>query len=94
MKMPRVSYCEVEECAYNRDQTCHALAITVGGGDDHMCDTFFEADTKGGDPDACACVGACRSTSCTHNQNLECKAPEINVGYESAEIDCKTYRRK
>ena len=30
MEMPVVTECAVEDCAYNRDHACHALAITVG----------------------------------------------------------------
>ncbi|WP_406445547.1 hemerythrin domain-containing protein [Streptomyces sp. NBC_00631] len=43
--MPAVTECEVENCAYNRDRACHALAITVGDTADvvvrhvqHLCD--------------------------------------------------------
>lgn len=94
MQMPKITQCEVSECAYNRNMMCHALAITIGGGDDHMCDTFYESEMQGGDPKSTGCVGACRSVSCTHNENLECCASEIKVGHKQMEIDCMTFKEK
>jgi hypothetical protein len=37
----KVERCEVSRCAYNLDNQCHAIAITVGGDAAHpRCDTF------------------------------------------------------
>ncbi|MGW2746605.1 DUF1540 domain-containing protein [Streptomyces sp. NPDC001450] len=91
MEMPVVRECAVEDCAYNRDHACHALAITVGDVHHAHCDTFFTASTKGGDPAATGRVGACKVSDCTHNQQFECRAPGITVGYVENEVDCMTY---
>jgi len=56
-----------------------------------MCDTFFEAEAKGGDPEASGGVGACRSTSCMYNEGYECQAAQIVVGREEHPADCLTF---
>ena len=91
MEMARIISCNVNECAYNQNDTCHAMAITVGGGPDHRCDTFFTAPAKGGSPETQGAVGACRTTACMYNQNLECAAPGIRIGREGQDIDCLTF---
>ncbi len=46
-KMPKVSECSVDSCAYNTQKSCHAIAITVGDpGGDPACDTFFVAEQR------------------------------------------------
>ncbi len=94
MLMPKISQCDVSECAYNHNKMCHALAITVGGGADHMCDTFIESEMQGGDPQTVGSVGACRCMDCGHNDSLECQANEIQIGHMKNEVDCMTYRSK
>ncbi|WP_202805980.1 DUF1540 domain-containing protein [Actinopolymorpha alba] len=90
--MPVVNSCAAEACAYNREQTCHALAITVGDSRSAQCDTFFGAAMKGGDPSSIGHVGACKKADCMHNIDLECQAPGIVVGYRESEVDCLTYQ--
>ncbi len=94
MEMPKVSNCEVSECAYNRKGLCHALAITVGDPAAPHCDTFCGMITKGGDPNSIAGVGACKMTTCKFNDLLECQAPSVSVGYLDDDIDCLTYTAK
>ena len=94
MQTPKVTQCQVEECAYNQNCICHAMAITVGNTGRPRCDTFCISGIAAGDPSACAVVGACKASSCTHNESLECAAPSVNVGYEADEPDCLTYTRK
>lgn len=91
MEMPVVSQCEVERCAYNRDRTCHAMAITVGDTRHARCDTYFSASAKGGDPDVVGRVGACKVSDCRHNVQFECQAPGIDIGYVEGSADCLTY---
>ncbi len=91
MEMVKIINCSVSECAYNQNDTCHAMAITVGGGPDHRCDTFFSAAAMGGFPETTGGVGACRTAACMYNQNLECSASGIRVGREGEEIDCLTF---
>lgn len=92
MQMPEVNRCEVQECSYNRNGECHALAITIGDTNTNaLCDTFLRAGQKGGDMDATGKVGACKADACKHNHDLECSAPGITVGSESGKAKCKTF---
>lgn len=91
MEMPEVRECAVDDCAYNRENTCHALAITVGDVRHAHCDTFFHTSAKGGDPSTTGRVGACKMSDCRHNDQFECRAPGITVGYVQSEVHCKTY---
>jgi len=91
MDMVRVTRCDASECAYNMGETCHAMAITIGGRIDRKCDTFMSSAAKGGIPDITAGVGACKVPNCTFNKNLECVAPSIQVGHRGDEVDCLTF---
>ncbi|RBQ15916.1 DUF1540 domain-containing protein [Spongiactinospora rosea] len=93
MEMPVINACEVEECAYNTEGACHALAITVGDVRHAHCDTFFRTPAKGGDPLGIGQVGACKMADCRHNSQFECHAPGINVGYVESAANCLTYSR-
>lgn len=94
MKMTKVMKCNVKDCAYNMDDCCHTIAITVGDGNNPMCDTFCQSTMKGGDSSSLAGVGACKVSACKHNTKLECQAPEITVGYCGQEPDCLTFESK
>lgn len=94
MDMPKVTQCDVTQCAYNQNKKCHALAITVGDGAHPHCDTFCETSKKGGDSGATAGVGACKVVECRYNQQLECRASGIRVGYLIDEVDCQTYESR
>lgn len=95
MNMPKVSECEMSECSYNRQGQCHALAITIGNSGTPRCDTFCTSPTEGGEANATAGVGACKTTSCVFNSNLECSAPSIRVSRLSRnEADCATYKSR
>lgn len=93
MEMPAVNACSVEECAYNREQACHALAITIGDTRQAHCDTFFRSATKGGAP-SIGKVGACKVADCIHNTDFECQAPGITVGHQGDLVDCLTYQAR
>jgi hypothetical protein len=90
LSMPKVSSCNVKECAYLlNNQECHAGAITVG--DTHpYCDTFFRYSKKGG-ADQIGSVGACKMNNCKFNQSLECTASGVDVRYHEDHADCKTF---
>lgn len=93
MKMPAVKQCTVDNCAYNGEHACHALAITVGDpGGEPACDTYFEASRHGGDPEAHAGVGACKTDDCKFNQDYECTATAIQIGMLHKHPDCLTYQ--
>jgi hypothetical protein len=92
MKMPEVTECSVENCAYNTSMECHAMAITIGEpNSDPACDTFFEASKHGGVEDMTAGVGACKIDDCSFNTNYECCADHISVGMVGDQADCLTY---
>lgn len=91
MMMPIILDCEVEDCSYNRDKECHALAITVGSEGHPVCDTFAKLSRKGGVADTLGCVGACREDDCKYNDSLECTALTVHVGQHSSHADCRTF---
>ena len=91
MEMPKILECDANECAYNTDNQCCAMAITIGGQIDHKCDTFLQSPKKGGVPGMNASVGACKVGGCTFNKDFECSAPGIRVGHEAAMLDCLTF---
>ena len=91
--MPKVTECDVTQCAYNQQKKCHALAITIGDGSHPHCDTYCQTTSmKGGDLAAMAGVGACKTIECSHNDHLECRAPSIRVGHLIDDIDCQTFK--
>lgn len=95
VKMVKVKKCDAGDCAYNSQNQCHAIAITVGHGEDHpMCDTFFQSESKSGQQNKIAGVGACKISSCEYNDSLECCAPSISVGRQSEEVDCLTFKHR
>ncbi len=94
MEMPKVIKCDVNDCAYNMDNKCHAMAITIGDSREPKCDTFCQSMAKGGDINSIAGVGACKVSSCTYNTDLECQAMEICVGYKGQDADCLTFHSK
>jgi hypothetical protein len=94
MDMPKVVQCEVEDCAYNQDSECHALAITIGDIDNPMCDTYCPGTGKGGDPTSLAGVGACKVTICAHNKAFECGMRTITVGWKGNDPDCLSFKKR
>jgi hypothetical protein len=91
IEMSRVVECEVTRCAYNREQNCHARAITVGNGVHPACDTFYPAAPPTTDLEGVAGVGACKVSACQYNRDLECDADEIRIGKHEAHADCMTF---
>jgi hypothetical protein len=88
---PEVKNCAVQECFYNRNELCHAAAITVGS-DHPACDTFIQC--CGGDhgiPAPMGHVGACHEGDCKFNTELSCHAGSINVAHHGDHADCVTY---
>ena len=94
MEMPKVIKCDIEDCAYNMDNKCHAMAVTIGDSINPKCDTFCQSMMQGGDLSSIAGVGACKVSSCTYNADLECQAMEISVGYKGQDPDCLTFHSK
>lgn len=90
IEMPEVMQCDAQDCAYNRDNLCHARGITIGNMDQQLCDTMWPANMRtsreGG-----AGVGACRSANCAFNEDLECQADGINVMMSGSKARCGTF---
>ncbi|MBI4188416.1 MAG: DUF1540 domain-containing protein, partial [Chloroflexi bacterium] len=55
--MSLISKCNMVNCAYNKDNYCRTLGITVGPHAE--CNTYTHASSRGGYADAKAGIGAC-----------------------------------
>lgn len=95
IEMPIVRECSVTECTYNTDTSCHAKAITVGSNVHPDCDTYFSTSaTHTRARERTAGVGACKMSDCSFNDDFECVAEEIRVGYRMERINCLTYAHR
>jgi len=94
IEMPYVAKCTVSECAFNVSDACHAKAITVGNGLHAGCDTFLGAPGHTRAKERTAGIGACKSTSCKHNEDFECVTDHIMVARAGAEVNCVTFVRR
>ncbi len=93
MKMPKIKDCDVLDCSYNKDNMCHAIAITVGD-EEPSCDTFISRNHKGGAMDMTGGVGACKTEDCMFNQSMECVAQNISITLSGGHADCVTYSKR
>lgn len=98
MKIPLVAECKAGECVYNKNQRCHAHAITIGDENHPACDTYFRltssADQHVDNPRIIAGVGACKVGSCHFNSDFECIAEDISIGRDNGRIACMSYLKK
>lgn len=94
--MPRVASCAVTNCAYNKESSCHARAITIGDARRPGCDTFLDSSNHCSETKRIAGVGACKVADCRHNRDFECDASEIEVGYAGPGKDvlCLTFAQR
>lgn len=88
--MPDVMTCSAEKCVYNKASMCHARGITVGGVDEHNCDTLLKG-SKHTERQMRAGVGACRALGCIHNEDFECQAENISIKYAGDQAECMTF---
>ncbi|GAB3698392.1 DUF1540 domain-containing protein [Mariniluteicoccus flavus] len=84
-----IESCQTTACSFN-EGGCTAPAISVAGSGQASCTTFVELDARGGLPTADGRVGTCSHLECTHNSDLMCQAPAVQVGDNGA---CLTYAR-
>ncbi len=91
IEMPLVSRCDVSNCAYNVSKSCHAKAVTFGDFTNPGCDTFFDSVSHNKETRRVAGVGACKVSECRFNDDLECVANEIVVGFADKKVNCLTY---
>jgi hypothetical protein len=89
--MPQVSSCNAATCSFNKDNKCHALAITVGDKHAARCDTFWHNGKHAGDVEEIAGVGACKMEDCEFNEGLYCTASIITVEQSPHGPICITY---
>lgn len=95
IEMPIVSECSVTECTYNMNVSCHARAITVGSNVHPDCDTYFSSSSSHTKAvERTAGVGACKMSDCNYNDDYECIAEEIRVGYKMERVNCLTYAHR
>ncbi|MDO5577462.1 MAG: DUF1540 domain-containing protein [Fibrobacter sp.] len=90
--MPDIINCSVKNCVYNRQNQCHAYAITVGD-EKPRCDTFYDSQDNGGKNLTTGKVGACKISDCVHNNAYECTAHGINVSLNNGSPDCATFKQ-
>ena len=92
--MPEVKHCSVESCGFNKNAGCHARAITVGDEETPGCDTFFAIADRAGHAKSVgriSGVGACKVADCKYNEDYECMADAIVVGFNNNKASCQTY---
>ena len=87
--MPKIKQCNVQDCFYNKNNMCHAEAITIGS-IEPKCDTYAHSTQHGG-PSQMGHVGACHVKDCRHNKEMACTAEGIEVGYHGKEPDCESF---
>lgn len=93
-EMPAVEECDAKDCAYNRNQRCHARGITIGDLKHPGCDTFLPAGARTSETMRIAGVGACKVVGCRYNDDLECAADAIRVGHSGNAVTCQTFDKR
>lgn len=91
IEMPMVTRCTANQCAYNVNNNCHARAITVGDTDHPSCDTFVSGVSQNKHSKLVAGIGACKTSDCKFNDDLECMADSVQVGIIRGEANCTTF---
>ena len=92
IEMPLVKRCDAEKCGFNKNNGCHAKAITIGDYTNPGCDTFMESPKHSEESIRIAGVGACKVIGCEYNTDFECFAESITVGPIEGKINCQTYK--
>lgn len=93
IEMTLISRCEASACSYNKNNGCHAKAITIGDVKYPMCDTYLHTSGHCKETERSAGVGACKVIGCQHNSDFECSAQSINVGLSGKDIMCLTFKQ-
>jgi hypothetical protein len=93
IKLPKITLCEMEECAYNIDKKCRAIAITIGGPEPE-CITIEKKLKEGGLDTVNGGVGACKARDCCFNRDLICIAKAIKIEKRDNKGYCKSYQLK
>lgn len=92
LDIPMIDNCGVSECSYNDMNNCRAVAITVGGHSPPLCDTHFVSGEAGGIKSMTGGIGACRESSCTFNESLECCSDSgVSIALQDGKPQCMTF---
>lgn len=83
--------CTVQDCSYNRSESCHAPGIEVGS-EHPACDTYTIGPASISADEAS--VMGCKVEECEFNAEMNCHAAGITVSFHSAHADCITFRPK
>ena len=93
--MPLIVCCTGSNCSYNRNLTCNAMAVTVGGERQALCHTFYQTDRKVAHPESVSFVGACRMEKCCSNRHLECTAfSGVSLVGHNGQVLCHKYKER
>ncbi len=90
MDMTEILACNMSTCAYNMNDTCHTLGINVGPHAE--CNTYTHESSRGGFQEVNGGIGACLASNCKFNNQLECRASNINVASHDRHVDCETFQ--
>ncbi len=93
-RMPFIIGCDAEDCSYNKNKECHALAITIGVSGLPQCDTYARLKEKGGAAESFGTVGACREELCMFNDSLECSSAAILMRLRNGRPSCIAFSSK
>jgi hypothetical protein len=93
IKLPKITFCEMEECAYNNDKRCRAIAVSIGGPEPE-CITIEKKSKEGGIDTINGGVGACKTRDCMFNKGLICIAKNIEIVKRGSRGYCTSYRLK
>lgn len=91
LEMPLVTECLASLCAYNKNQKCHARAITIGDTLHPGCDTFLKGSAHTKQTSQIAGIGACKMGNCKYNEDFECVAGSVRIGVEKRGANCRTF---
>jgi hypothetical protein len=90
MDMTQILKCNMSTCSYNMNDVCHTPGINVGPHAE--CNTYTHGSSKGGFQEVEGGIGACLASDCVFNNQLECRASNINVANHDRHADCKTFQ--
>ena len=90
---PEVLKCTVDLCSFNKNETCRAGSISIGG-PHQECDTFEKAGSKVADNNGTGNVGTCNVPGCNFNDKTRCQAQGVNVAVHADHADCTTYSER
>ncbi len=98
MEMSKILFCDMESCAYNRQQKCHASSVKIGHPHEGcdlahpMCDSYTKSSEKMPVSNR-AVIELCNEDCCSYNKMYQCTAAGISVAYHREHPDCRTFSR-